>query len=150
MRWAVPGSENVPRQAHVWWGSVSAHCTPAASCWSKLCAVQWQVRMLHEAMCCCHPWPWVWARYTAAVGLCGKITVSHTHKYTPMHVGQMCQIRGNITAGSGFKCHCCSLGFKFKYTAKDTVHESHKSHHHCVDHNSPIYAINGQLIVLSL
>lgn len=36
---------------------------------------------------------------------------THTHKYTPRHVSQMCQIRGNITTGSGLKCHPFTWGY---------------------------------------
>ena len=99
--------------------------------------------LLHQVMCCAvagenAPWGHV-PLPSLALGL-GQVHSSclspwannrHTHKNTPMHVGQMCQIRGNIWVQIEMSSFYFGLNeiapgelrFKLKYTGLDTDNE---------------------------
>lgn len=149
MRWAVPGSENVPRQAHVWRGCLSAH-----GCF-----------LLKQVMCCAvagenAPWGHVLVPslaqglgqvHSSCLSLWANDPHTPTRKYTPMEEEISLWVQDWNVIFFFFLLNVC-MQLHIRSNAPHICRHSlsHYSQHQYIDHNCPIYSVNGQVIKLAL
>lgn len=126
VRGAVPGSKNLPELAHAWQGSVSTHRLPV------LCSAN---ASGGQATATIHSPGFGPGVHSSCLSPRANTFCTHTHrnthKYTAMHVGQMCHIGGNVAAGSGFKYHPVSLEIKHVCTKRCTLRQQ-RYHQPCI------------------